>query len=139
MCLTAWSALPFPLDQDFDTFLTLFRHFFDWGAEFVGQFEISACELDAGNKITESFVQVCLDKISRLSLRSFAHNRGNTFCCVIQIQNLNLKMWKGIALTTEQKCHSLCSKLILMQQFARAELSKRAFFTLEQTCKKLAC
>ena len=25
-----------------------------------------------------------------------------------------------------------------MQQFARAELSKRAFFTLEQTCKKLA-
>ena len=42
-------------------------------------------------------------------------------------------------MTTEQKCHSLCSKLILMQQFARAELSKRAFFTLEQTCKKLAC
>ena len=26
-----------------------------------------------------------------------------------------------------------------MQRFARAELSKRAFFTLEQTCKKLAC
>ena len=26
-----------------------------------------------------------------------------------------------------------------MQRFARAELSKRAFFTLEQMCKKLAC
>jgi len=26
-----------------------------------------------------------------------------------------------------------------MQQFARAELSKRTFFTLKQTCKKLAC